>query len=182
MYSRQIPLTGGHHVRSLSRLALPCLVLPCAGWLVAWSLLTRLAYLSARLSSLLFCFPVYHRRTSPVPAPATRGSLCFAWPARSTQSSLSGSKEETPHRALGGRVFYKPLLPPSKPCRSSWLVIAATVTLPATQGSGEGTELGPTWCDSPPRRYPSSEGTKRKREDHETCYAFALVNRPGSFV
>lgn len=48
-------------------------------------------------------------------------------------------EQETPHRALG-RVFYQqlPLPPSSKPCRRCWLVIAATVTLPATQGSGEG--------------------------------------------
>lgn len=53
---------------------------PALCWLlVAWSLLTRLAYLSARLSSLLFCFPVYCRRTSPVQT-QLREAAC-AWPA-----------------------------------------------------------------------------------------------------
>lgn len=40
MYSRQIPLTGGRHVRSVSRPAQPCPALPwlLAAWsLVAWS-------------------------------------------------------------------------------------------------------------------------------------------------
>lgn len=53
---------------------------PALCWLlVAWSLLTRLAYLTARLSSLLFCFPVYCRRTGPVHV-QLREAAC-AWPA-----------------------------------------------------------------------------------------------------
>lgn len=112
----------------------------------------------------LFCFPVYYRltreRESPVPPPATRGSLCLGLHAGQSrrrgeeEREREGKKRHTVHWAACSINNCAP--PPSYIPQALppllWLVIAATVTLPATQGSGEGLKLGPTWCDLTHRR------------------------------
>lgn len=86
---------------------------PALCWLlVAWSLLTRLAYLTARLSSLLFCFPVYCRGTGPVHV-QLREAAC-AWPAaRRGVLAARKKKRHTVHWAAACSISH--CCPPPPP-------------------------------------------------------------------
>jgi hypothetical protein len=156
---------------ALSSPALPCLVL-LAGCLVARPP-ARPTYIIARpvcLFSCLLRYPCDEPCATPsYVCEAARCSACTHNSLGERGAEKEGQGTATPWRWAACSVTN---CPPPKPYRR-WLVIAATVTLPATQGSGEATELGPTWCDSPNpppapppgwSAHPSSSRAKQRKQ------------------